>query len=244
VVSTGSNVELRVERSSKALKDLALEKMREAILDLHFRPGQRLVERKLCVSLGVSRSVVREVLRHLEAEGLVEMIPSQGPAVARPEPAKAAEIYEIRALLEAEAAVACAEKGTDRDFQHLERIIDQLEKSFRKKNLRDVLRQANSFYQLLFETAEKPVAWMVVQSLNARINHLRAMTIATPEREQSAVAEMRSLLEALVNRDRNAAKKAAIAHVQHVAALANTVLQDQPSVDTSGIDKKPQPRGA
>lgn len=231
VESMTDSAELRVDRGARTLKDLALEKMREAILDLHFRPGERLVERNLCERLGVSRSVVREVLRHLEAEGLVETVPSQGPAVARPEPAKAAEIYEIRGLLEAEAAKACAEKGTDRDFARLEKIINQIAQAFKHNNPRDVLRLTNAFYQLLFEVAQKPVAWTVVQSLNARINHLRAMTISTPERGQSAIAEMRTLLQALVKRDGNAAHKASLAHVRRVAELANTVLQGQAAPD-------------
>lgn len=226
---TKTGAELRVDRGSKTLKDLALEKIREAILDLHFRPGERLIERNLCDRLGVSRSVVREVLRHLEAEGLVKSIPGQGPAVVRPDPAKAAEIYEIRGLLEAEAARACALKGTERDFAKLEKIINQISSAFKQNNSREVLRQTNLFYQLLFEIAQKPVAWTVVQSLNARINHLRAMTIVTPERGQTAVAEMQDILRAIANRDGRGAHKAALAHVNSVAGLANAVLRDQAS---------------
>src|SRR5438067_10611348 len=93
---------LRVDRTTKSLRELTLEKLRDAILDFRFQPGERLVERTLCDRLGVSRTVVREVLRHLEAEGLVETIQNQGPAVTRPDPASAAQVYEIRALLEAE----------------------------------------------------------------------------------------------------------------------------------------------
>ena len=69
---------LKVERRTTTLRELALEKMRTAILEAHFQPGERLVERSLCEGLGVSRTVVREVLRHLEAEGLVDSIPNQG----------------------------------------------------------------------------------------------------------------------------------------------------------------------
>ncbi len=217
--------ELRIDRSTKTLKNLALEKLRDAILDLRFRPGERLVERTLCERLGVSRSVVREVLRHLEAEGLVEQVPSQGPAVARPDAAKAAEIYEIRGLLEAEAAATCAEKGTKAEFAELKAAIDRIESAFARKNPKDVLRMTTAFYQRLFEIAEKPVAWGVVQSLNAQINHLRAMTIATPERGQHAIAEMRTLLKAISQRDKKAAVAASLEHIQHVAELARSAIE-------------------
>ncbi len=62
---------LRIDRNQKTLRELTLEKMRDAIIGQYFLPGQRLVERTLCDELGVSRTIVREVLRHLETEGLV-----------------------------------------------------------------------------------------------------------------------------------------------------------------------------
>ena len=70
--------------------------------------GRTLVERTLCDQLGVSRSVVREAIRYLEAEGLVEIMPNKGPMVARMDWAQAEQIYEIRQLLEQNAAAACA----------------------------------------------------------------------------------------------------------------------------------------
>src|SRR5215831_3449579 len=119
---------LRVDRSIKTLRELTLEKLRDAILNLRFKPGERLVERHLCDQLGVSRTVVREVLRHLEAEGLVETVARQGPIVARLDPTQVAEIYELRGLLEANAARACAEKVTPAIIEDLRGIRRKIEK--------------------------------------------------------------------------------------------------------------------
>jgi len=217
---------LKIERNTKTLKNLALEKMRDAILDLHFKPGDRLVERSLCDRLGVSRSVVREVLRHLEAEGLVETVHTQGPAVVRPEKKTAAEIYEIRGLLEAEAAKACAKIGGEKEFARLDKAIDQIEVAFKHENPREVLRLTSSFYQILFEIAQKPVAWAVVQSLNARINHLRALTISSPERGLNAIAEMRALQKAISRRDAKGAYNASLSHIKRVAKIAAAALTE------------------
>src|SRR4051794_9696690 len=89
---------LRVDRSTKTLRERTVERLRDAILNFQFKAGERLVERSLCERLGVSRTVVREALRHLESEGLVEVLPQQGPAVTKPDSSQAAQVYEIRAL--------------------------------------------------------------------------------------------------------------------------------------------------
>jgi len=219
-----SHDEMRVERTAKTLRELTLEKMRDAILDFRLRPGERLVERTLCERLGVSRTVVREVLRHLETEGLVESIPHQGPAVARPDPAKAAQIYEIRALLEAEAARACALRATPAEVKRLGAAVDRIESAFAQNSPRDVIRMTTEFYEILFACAGKSVAWDVVQSLNARINHLRAMTISTPGRDKVAIQEMHRILDAIKRHDADAANQASLDHVRMVADLARKAL--------------------
>lgn len=219
-----SHDELRVDRNTKTLRELTLEKMRDAILDFRLRPGERLVERTLCERLGVSRTVVREVLRHLETEGLVESIPHQGPAVARPDPTKAAQIYEIRALLEAEAARACALRATPADIKRLGAAIDRIEQAFARHSPREVIKMTTEFYEVLFACAGKSVAWDVVQSLNARINHLRAMTISTPGRDKVAIQEMRRILDAIGRRDADDAHAASLEHVRVVAELARQAL--------------------
>jgi len=218
------NAEMRVDRSARTLRELTLEKLRDAILDFRFQPGERLVERTLCDRLGVSRTVVREVLRHLEAEGLVETIPNQGPAVTRPDPASAAQVYEIRALLEAEATCACAQMASPSDVARLSAAVDTIQAAFAAGNSRGVLKATTDFYEILFKIAGKSVAWNVVQSLNARINHLRAMTISTPGRSRNAIAEMRVIVAAIGRHDVEGARQASMAHVHAVAALARQVL--------------------
>ncbi|WP_027797381.1 GntR family transcriptional regulator [Paraburkholderia acidipaludis] len=216
--------DLKVVRETKTLRELTLDKLRDAIVQGYFQPGARLVERTLCDELGVSRTIVREVLRHLETEGLVEVIARQGPVVAQLNPAQVSEIYELRGLLEANAARACAEQSTPALVKALREIRKQIEAAFKAEDLPAVLAYTERFYEALFEGAEKTVSLAVVKTLNARINRLRALTIAMPGRSGESNREMNKMLDAIERRDGDAAFAASIAHIQRTAELAQMAL--------------------
>jgi DNA-binding GntR family transcriptional regulator len=216
---------LKVDRKTKTLRELALEKMRDAILGRHFQPGDRLIERTLCNQLGVSRTVVREVLRHLESEGLVETLPHQGPIVARLDPEQAAQIYELRAVLEALAARACASTASTEAVDQLDTAMDRIERDFEAGDLRAVLEATTNFYETMFLSAGKSVAWTVVQSLNARINHMRMTTLGSPGRRSTGPAEMRRIVEAIRARDAAAAEAACLKHINQAAQIALAIMR-------------------
>lgn len=211
---------LLVDRPAKTLRQLALEKMREAILTMKFQPGERLVERALCERLGVSRSVVREVLRHLESEGLVETISGHGPAVAAPEPAKITQIYELRSMLEALAARHCAARATPEDLIALHAALAKVREGYAAGDPFAVLAATASFYEAMFRAAGRQVAWELLVSLNGRITHLRARTISTSGRDKHGVAEMQEILNAIEVRDPDAAEAASVRHLQNALRLA------------------------
>jgi DNA-binding GntR family transcriptional regulator len=223
--------DLKVDRNAKTLRELTLEKLREAIVQGYFRPGARLVERTLCDELGVSRTVVREVLRHLETEGLVEVAAGHGPIVARLDPTQVGEIYELRGLLEANAARACAEKATPPVIEKLRSIRRKIEKAFEKKAFAEVLAHTEAFYDALFEGAQKTVSLAVVRTLNTRINRLRALTISSAGRGAESNEEMNTLLAAIERGDGVAAFNASTAHIQRVSQLAQEALSKIPEPD-------------
>ena len=214
-------MQLKVERNIPTLRELSLEKMREAILRLQFQPGERLVERELCERLGVSRSIVREVLRHLEAEGLVQILQFKGPIVSKPTIQETTQIYELRAMLEAMAASACAERPTPAIVSSLETALSHIRKAYRQPAGDSCLLKATTdFYARLFDAAGKPVAWHIVSSLNARINHLRAITTRAPGRNSSGPREMTLIVDAIRSGRPEAAAQACRDHVASASVIA------------------------
>lgn len=224
----------KVHRPTTTLKELALVKLRGAILGFHFQPGERLVERRLADMLGVSRTVVREVLRHLEAEGLVETLPYHGPVVARLDVDTVDQIYELRTVIEVLATRACAEHIESRDQERLEKAMTAIEKAFSEEDMVRILEKTTRFYEIVFSSAGKIMAWNVFSNLNARINQLRAMTLSSEGRSKTGPAELRRILDAIKNRDPDTAEYACREHVQRAHEIARRQLQ-KPSMDSNGV---------
>ncbi|MCY1641010.1 GntR family transcriptional regulator [Methylorubrum sp. SL192] len=216
---------LRVERETKSLREMTLDKMRRAILSQHFKPGDRLVERELCDQLAVSRSVVREVLRHLEAEGIVEIVPNRGPIVARLSQAQARQIYEVRGYLEALAARGCAEHpDAPAVADALDASLDHIAHGYATGDATLILEVTAQFYERMFLASGREIAWDIVSTLHMRITHLRSITIATPGRAADGPEEMRRIVAAIRARDGESAFKASLAHVERAQSLALGVI--------------------
>jgi GntR family transcriptional regulator, trigonelline degradation regulator len=216
--------DLRIQEVPRTLRELALERMRRAILEQRFPAGARLVERDIGEQLGVSRSVVREVIRHLESEGLVQSVPHQGPIVAQLDAGTAAQIYEIRAALESAAAAAAAQNATDMDIAQMEAALAEIGAAYAAGDFRAVLAATTRFYEIIFRVGGKMVSWEMVQRLNGRISRLRAMTIASRQRNRTGPAQMRRIVEAIRRRDPEAAAKTCRDHVEQAAAIAAALL--------------------
>jgi len=218
---------IRVERPTKTLRELALDKVRDAIVSGHFKPGERLVERDLCAQLGVSRTIVREVLRHLESEGLVSNLANRGPMVALLDKDDARQIYEIRGALEGMAAKLCAERNDPAIVAALEQSLQKIRDSYRKSDMPGVLQHTTRFYQTLFTRIGRSIAWDVVKLMTVRINHLRSMTIKTSGRSVDGPQQMERIIDAIRRGDGPGAYQAAQDHVASASAIAEAVLAAQ-----------------
>ena len=131
-------------------------KLRDAIVDGLFEPGEKLLEADLCRQMGVSRTSVREALRQLEAERLVTIIPNRGPSVTQLTWDEAAAIYETRELLEGEAAARFAERATAAEIARAKAALADFDRAVTVDDAHGRLTHTQRFYDLIIQGCGNP----------------------------------------------------------------------------------------
>jgi DNA-binding GntR family transcriptional regulator len=212
--------------STPTLRAKVAERLREALVNGKFRPGTRLVERKLCEMLGVSRGSVREALRELEHDGLITVVPNRGPIVSVLDYKTAKSIYEVRAALEGLAAAQFARNASPAQIRRLRKAIDALDAAIKRKSTVAMLAAKQQFDEVLMEGAANPVAAAMLNTVRLRVTQLRLLSLSQGSRSEVVLAEMQELYDAIVDRDEQRARKASETHIENAAAVALQVLEE------------------
>ncbi|MDK2881641.1 MAG: hypothetical protein PWQ99_1416 [Clostridia bacterium] len=215
--------ERRVERrllpvkldSYKPLREVVFDTLREAIINGVLRPGERLMELQLAEELGVSRTPIREAIRKLELEGFVVMVPRKGAYVAGISLKNIADVFEVRAALEALAAGLAAERITDEELEGLERIIVRKKKSIEEGDVAGFVQCDMEFHDAFYKASRNERLVQILGNLQDEIHRFRSVSLAYPGRMQDALEEHRKIVEAVAERDVARAQKLAWEHIEN-----------------------------
>lgn len=212
-----------VRRKFNTVEDMTQSFIREAIVTGAFPPGQRLNLDEIAATLGVSRMPVRNGLRQLESEGLIEVNPYRGARVSVLHPGEIAEIYELRILLECYLLEHLMGKLDDALVDELESTVTHLEHS---EELGERLEQRQAFYQALYERAQRPRALAQVNRLRSSVG--RYLLLQRVDEHQGHGHER--FIEYLRARDLAGAQGWLTDHLQKVSST----LQGLVALDESG----------
>jgi DNA-binding GntR family transcriptional regulator len=138
------------------VQEQVVDHLRRLILDGDYSPGERLRQEDLAGLLGVSAMPVREGLRQLQAEGLVEFAPRRGAFVAQLSPDEFDELYHMREELEALALRWAIERLEPADIEELRHILDDVERAETQRDGRRRSESIRSFLWTIYETAGRP----------------------------------------------------------------------------------------
>jgi DNA-binding GntR family transcriptional regulator len=210
------NIEdLRIVANPTLVRDHALEKMRTAIATGLYRPGARLVERELCEALGVSRTSVREALRQLQSESLIEAGPRRSIIVAVVSAQDAWDIYTLREMVETTAIRRLVERNDPKVLKRLQAAYKSIEKFASKGDLPSLSEMAGSFYEEILEGSGSKVVHDAGRQLLKRVSYLRLASMSEPNRVERGLAEWTEIVDAVAARDVEAAVSALARHIRN-----------------------------
>ncbi len=206
------------EYQDHSLRGKVFQQLRERILTGQYQEKDELREITIGEELGVSRTPVREALRQLELEGLVEIVPNKGAFVIGISPKDVADIYQIRSLLEGMCTRWATFHITEKQIEELEEIVMLSEFHLKKKEgsqASQVSHLDGRFHQILYEASDSRIMRHVLTDFHRYVQMARTRSVKETDRAEKSIQEHKEILEAVRQKEADRAEKLANAHVLH-----------------------------
>ncbi len=209
---------------ARSLSDQAYFRIRELIVTLELPPGALVSERALQERLGLGRTPVREALRALARERLVEVYPRRGMFVSRVDVRDLAGLSEVRVVLESHAARLAAERATEADRAEIAALLDELEQAEGEHEERTLIDLDQRIHRHVYRCAHSPFLEATLNEYYVLTLRIWFLALDRVVRLEDAVREHRELLEAIHDRDPARAEDAMREHVTGFEQAIRQVL--------------------
>lgn len=196
-----------------SLGSRVFNKLREDILGGRYNEKDELKEAAVAEELGVSRTPVREAFRQLELEGLIHIVPNKGAYVTGISASDVADIYEIRSLLEGLCAKWATKKISKDAIGEMEETILLSEFHLSKGHFDQLTELDNRFHMQLYEACESKMLIHLLKDFHQYVQKERQKTLSDRERSRAAVAEHKSIMEAIRDGNAQLAERLADEHI-------------------------------
>ena len=208
----------------------AVAMLRNMIITGALSPGERLNERELCSSLNASRTPVREAIKTLAQDGLIEVSPNRSPVVIPLDAQQTADLIVVVSTIEALAGELAASRVTDAEIAELGILHYTMLRHKAKDDLPDYFKANKAFHRKILEYAQNSTLLWIWDLLSLRVDRARYASNLWPERWNKAMQEHERILKCLNDRDPNATSLAMSEHVQNgLSMVVRSLLQAQPS---------------
>ncbi len=214
-----------------SLRNKVFKYIKNQLINGHYKPGESLVESKLAEELGVSRTPIREAIRLLEVEGLVEITPNKGAVVLGISAKDVEDIYAIRCLVEGLAARMAAERMSAIDKKELQKIMDLMDFYSQKGDIDELADLDNRFHQIIYEASGSRILNLMLGNLHLYAQMARIESLKVPNRVEHTLAEHHAILDAFLEKDPDKAEEALTNHVRN--AYLNIKNHFQENEDTA-----------
>ena len=196
--------------------DWAYKELKEAIVNLRLPPESPLREAAIAERLGVSKTPVREAIARLEQDGLVVTTSFKGAVVSSYSRRDLTEIYELRELLECTAARSAAESISDSDLDRLRGAVAESRKLRDANRLGELAELLGQFEEVIFGEVTNGRIRSLIDNLRAHLTRIGQLTTEIPGRIAASVEEHARIVDAIANRNPDAAERAMRDHIRSV----------------------------
>ena len=203
-----------IEHKTISLADQVFEHLEHDILSGKYQRGEILTEMKLSAELGVSRTPVREALRRLEQEHIIEET-AKGSLVIGINENDLIDIFDIRLRLEGVSARRAAENRTEEQLSELREALELQEFYYKKSDPEQIKQMDNRFHELVYRLSGSMTFYDTLVPLHKKVQKYRRASVANPSRAAASVDEHRAIFEAIASKDSVAAEKAMTEHVNN-----------------------------
>jgi len=190
----------------------AYARLRDEIRQGHLKPGARLTETEVAERLNISRTPVREAIRRLEADGLVDHLPRAGAVVRQLSYSEIMELYEMRTVLEGTAARLAARAASDMELQELRDITADMEKTVDDAARIAVLNR--QFHARLLDASRNRFLERSMAAIENAMLIIGPTSMGSEGRAKEAVEEHKALVQCLFDRDGGSAEAVMRAHME------------------------------
>ena len=186
---------------NKSMREKVYDTLKQMIIDGVIKPGERIIETEYSNKFQISRTPIREAIRMLELEGLVESQTTGGVIVKTLTREEISEIYKIRIALESLIIEEIIKKINNQDIKKLEKVLKNTKKAFEVKDIEKVFSLFTEFNQILYDIASLPKVTGMINNINLYLKRFRKLSIDNPSRKEEAFEDHVQILEAIKNKE-------------------------------------------
>lgn len=214
-----------------SLHDEAAGRIRALIEEGQLEPGSRVPERRLCEEFGISRTPLREALKVLAAEGLVELLPNRGARVVRLTRDMLEDTFAVMGSLEALSGELACERITEAELAEIQALHYRMLAHYARREREPYFELNRRIHEALIGAARNEALTDVYQRLSTRVRRARYATRLSEAHWAQAVADHEVMIEALRERDGPRLAATLRAHLRHKLAMfidSGFVSDDEP----------------
>lgn len=196
-----------------ALHEQVADRLRKMLVENRIAPGAKLNERELCEVLKVSRTPLREAIKMLAAEGLVELVPNRGAIALQLSESDVLHSFEVMAGLEGQSGELAATRITEAELAEIRALHFEMMAAYTRRDLPAYYRLNAAIHRAINAAAKNPVLIATYERVNARLQALRFKSNQDEEKWKHAVREHEQMIDALAARDAAGMRAVLIAHL-------------------------------